>query len=511
MKSRADVEDVLEELGRDWPADESIADGVLRGLDSIPPRPAEKPARGRGRGVRRVLLVTASVAVCAALWWASPSHSTVYARTRDAILRARSFQMTTRWFGEGDGRDRLTLTMAYERGVGFREDWPDEMSLGNHEGAWHYRKGAKLAVKTKGPGISRMVDRFLDHELGRIFADVSYERYAAQDQVIDGQPCEAWLITNPRYKVVGDVDADRQRSIVLKDKQSRILRTIIEVRPLEQWIARADIELKYDVPLDAALFQADFPEDVRVVDADSAFEHFIDLEHAIYLEDRRGLWYAIHHAERTENGGLFFVTSVRGTDSTLKKYPLTERPLTRGKIFIDGPADQYPGSQDPGIRGNVIQLAAVDHQGINVSWWILIPVVPTDRTPFDAGEGKVKVPAGFRPLGPFGRENFTDADGVTHPAKWEIQLPLPKAASLSSLDAISKRVYGDLESFEGVPFRFPNMRYRGLMLVNFNDFDKTTPAEFAEAVADEVQWWKNGAPMEDPRARELRGVPAPAK
>lgn len=511
MNSPIDVEDVLHQLGRDWPADDSIVAGVLRSLDSLPPTPAEKPAGSWVRGLCRALLVAASVAVCAALWWATLSSRSVYAQTRAAILRARSFQMTSRFFGEGGDRRPITLTVAYERGVGFREDWPAEVSLGNDQGAWHYMKDTKLAVKTKGPDISRMVNRFLDQEVGRIFADATYERYPAQDQVVDDQPCAAFLVTNPRHKLVGDIDADRQRSIVLKDSQSRIVRTIIEVRPKDQWIVRGIVEFKYDIPLDPALFQADFPEDVRVVDADSALEHFVDLEHALYREEHRGVWYAIHHAERFENGGLFFVTSVRGTEATLKKYPVTERRLGRGKVFRDGPADQYPGSQDPNVPGSVIQLAAVDHQGINVSWWVLVPYSPAQQAPFDAGAGNVTVPAGFRPNGAFGRAMFTDKAGVTYPAKWSIKLPLPTPASYASLDSIARRVYADLAAFDGVPFKFVNMRYRGLMLVNFSEFDKITPSEFADAVADEVQWWKNGAPMDDPRAIELRGKPAPAK
>jgi hypothetical protein len=520
VNSHSDVEDVLQCLGRDWPENDSIVEGVMRELDSIPPRPLEKPVEKPVKKlvpwmhIRRILAVAAAVAVCAGLWWASSGNTSVYAQTRDAIRRARSFQMTARYFADGeDGAlSTQTLTTAFERGVGFREEWPEELSVGNQGGSWHYRKGAKLAIKTKGLDISRMVDRFLDQGLGKTFDGAAYERCAARDQVVDGQPCQAFLIAHLRQKLAGDVDPDRQRLIVLKDNQSRIAQTIVEVRPADRWIVRAVSDLKYDVPLDPALFQPTFPDDVRVVDADTAFESFVDLDHAIYREERSGLWYAIHHAERIENGGLFLVTSARGTEATLKKYPLTERPLAPGKLFLDGPASQYRPGADGGTPGLFIELASVDHLGINVSWWVALPHNQAAQSPFETADGKVNVPVVISPsFSPYWKDNFTDRDGVTHGLAWVIALDLPTPAKSPTLDSISRKVYADLEVLEGVPFKFPNMGNRGLRPARWYDLDKITSAQFAEAVADDVRWWQNGAPMDDPRARELRGTPAPSK
>jgi hypothetical protein len=354
-----------------------------------------------------------------------------------------------------------------------------------------------------------MVDRYLDQGLGKTFDGAVYERYASRDQVVDGQRCQAFLTTHLGQKLAGDVDSDRQRLIVLKDNKSRIVQMIIEVRPADRWIVRAVTDLKYDVPLDPALFQANFPEDVRVVDADKAFESLVDLDHAIYREERSGLWYAVHHAERIENGGLFLVTSVRGTPATLKKYPLTERPLAPGKVFIDGPGNQYRPGIDGGAPGLFVELASVDHLGINVSWWVALPHNQAAQSSFDAGIGKVNVPVVVSPsFSQYWKDNFKDEQGVTHGLAWVIPLDLPTPATFPSLDSISRKVYADLAALEGVPFKFPNMGNRGLKPARWYDLDKIAPAQFAEAVADDVRWWKNGAPMDDPRARELRGTPA---
>jgi hypothetical protein len=183
VNSQSDVEDLLQRLGRDWPEGDSIAERVMPHLDSLPSRPVENPVEQRVKKavpwmqLRRLLAVAAAIAVCAGLWWESSGSRSVYAQTRDAIRRARSFQLTGRFFADaGNGVLTQTLTMAFERGVGFREEWPEEVSVGNHEGSWHYLKGAKLAIKTKGLNISRMVDRYLDQGLGKTFDGAVYER-----------------------------------------------------------------------------------------------------------------------------------------------------------------------------------------------------------------------------------------------------------------------------------------------------------------------------------------------
>src|SRR5262249_18405739 len=148
VNSHVDVEDMLQRLGRDWPENSSIVEGVMRQLDSIPPRqveqavekPAEQPVKKAETWVhiRRTLAVAAAVAVCAGLWWACSGGRSVYAQTRDAIRRARSFQLTRRLFADDRERVVLTqkLTTAFERGVGFREEWPDDVSIGNPAGSW---------------------------------------------------------------------------------------------------------------------------------------------------------------------------------------------------------------------------------------------------------------------------------------------------------------------------------------------------------------------------------------
>jgi hypothetical protein len=507
MKPPVNVEEVLARMGQDWPAGDSLVEGVLRGLERVPRRPG--PKRVRRWVLRSVPAIAASVVALFVFWSVLKSGATVYAQARDAVHRARTFQMIVRTMADGEKPEEPVLTVSYERGIGFREEGPTEVLFGNPEGWWRYSKHAKLAIRSKGDGLAALVDRALDDSGGTVGKDVEYAPYAAGDQIVDGRPCHAFLRTKVGDQWDRALKARGERMVLLLDDQSRVARIVTEARSQDRWVARIISDWKYDIPLDRSLFQPRFPADVRVVDAAAAFERYVDLDKAIYREERQGLWYAIHHAERIENGGLFVVSSVRGTDDTLKKYPLTRRRLQPGMIFVDGPAHQYRGSQDPRVPGNVVDLAAVDHDGINVSWWVLIPHAHVGDAPFEVGPGRVKIPVGITPTGgAYGKAILADAAGVLQPLTWDVELAMAQPKPLPSLDAIARQVYADVDALEGVPFKFLNLGNRGLSMSQWSDLKKISVAQFTAAVADDVRWWKDGSPLDDPRSIELRKDPA---
>jgi hypothetical protein len=511
VKPQVDVEEVLQRLGNHWPAGDSLVEGVLRGIESHPPRPAART--GPWRLAARVLAVAASLAAVAVLWWLSRADTSLYAQTRDAVHRARTFQMIVTVPADGGSPEQRVLAVWYERGVGFREEQPSEVAVGNREGSWRYLKEAKLAIRSSDGGMADMVDRALDNEVGQALKGAKYERYEAGDQAVDGQSCRAYLLTKVEDQVDREFKAGKRRMVLLLDDRSRVMRIITEVRSQDRWVVRAINDWRYDVPLDPALFKPRFGDDVRVVNADEAFGRFVDLEKAVHREERKGLWYAIHHVERFENGGLFLVSSVRGTDATLKKYPLTQRRLRPGITAVDGPATTYRGSQEYRVPGYAVELACVDHQGINVSWWVLLPVNGVAESPFDVGPGKVKVPVGITATGgAYGRANFTDAQGVLHHLTWDVDLDVPQPKSLPSLDAIARQVYADVAALDGVPFKYLNMGNRGLTVPTVvSDLNNITAAQFSEAVADDIRWWREGCPADDRRFLELRKDPAPSR
>src|SRR6185312_15791401 len=115
-----------------------------------------------------------------------------------------------------------------------------------------------------------------------------------------------------------------------------------------------------------------------------------------HLEERSGFLYGVHRAQRFD-GGIFLVTSVRGTQETLKEFPLTRRGLRPGLYLDDGPGVNLKSSPQGDIYFS-LDLAEASHQGVDVRWWVLVPR-GAPSTCFDVGPGKVKVPVGISPRG----------------------------------------------------------------------------------------------------------------
>jgi hypothetical protein len=157
----------------------------------------------------------------------------------------------------------------------------------------------------------------------------------------------------------------------------------------------------------------------------------------------------------------------------------------------------------------VVELAAVDHEGINVSWWVLIPLAGAGEAPFVAGPGKVKVPVGITPTGgAYGRATFADANGVLQHLTWDIDLAVAEPKPSPSLEAVAREVYADLDALEGVQFKFLNLGNKGASMNRWSDLKQISVARFTAAVIDDVRWWQAGGPADDPRFIELRKNPA---
>jgi hypothetical protein len=526
MNSHDEVEKMLERLGSAWPPGDSVVEGVLRAIRSDPPRRASQPVKSRR--IKRVLALAAGIAAVIVLGWLVWPDRSLYGQARAAVHKARTFQMIVTVPADGKKPEQRFMALWYERGVGFREEHPSEIAIGNAKKSWRYLKDAKLAFESCGNSIPDLVDHVLDSEVGNALKNAKYERYAAGDQLVDGQTCQAYLMTKVEPQIDVELKAGKRRMVLLLDDRSRIVRIKTEMRSGDRWIARVISDWRYDVPIDRALFEPRFGADVRVVDADAAFDRFVDLDKAVHREEQRGLWYAIHQVKRFEGGGIFVVSSVRGTDATLRKYPLKRRNLGRFGVAVDGPATNIRRSFNPADRTNLdplnpadglpgwgIELASVDHQGINVKWWVLVPLPnpPPGVKPFDAGEGKVKIRVGINSWNnAYGKDyGFEDADGVMHDLIWDIELAVPEPKSLPTLEAITRQVYADVRALDAVPFKYLNMGNRDSHGGLPSDLNKITAADFTAAAADDVRWYQEGCSMEDPRAIEVRKGPVPSK
>jgi hypothetical protein len=282
------------------------------------------------------------------------------------------------------------------------------------------------------------------------------------------------------------------RGAVYVNHDYQIRRLQSEVKRGGQWQPLSTQDWTYDVPVSREMFEPKFGEGVEIVGIDEVFDRFLSLEKCIYKEERQGIIFAVHAVERFEGGGVFLLTSVRGTDATLAKYPLTKHRMGAGVTLLDPPAENLNDSPQ-GSGFFRIRLASATHNGIDARWWI---VIPRNSPPnhFDVGPGKVRIPVGFTPNGAFCNE-FKDAEGVVQHVYWDIELDAPEANPLPTLGDIATRVHHDLESLYPVVPRNLDMgpekkKADGTEVEKFASPEEVTPEKFGEAVLAHRRFWQ---------------------
>jgi hypothetical protein len=273
MKSSADIEQLLERFGSDWPGDDSIADRVMRQIEAAPPRlPVSK---GRRIMVKSLLAIAASAAACVALWWVfQDNHNSLYAQVIDAARKARTIHITHYGQLGGEAAPTKSAETWYESRVGFRRD----VCHGKHEGGrcvtvclgrgddtWTLDKERQDTIIHSHSGITKETEEIFA-AFGGLKCDV--QRYPEGDRAFDGQPCKAYL---PKMPGVSDLSLKnaKWRELFYLDQRSRVVRVVRQERDGDRWNTTAFSTIAYDEPFDPALFQPNFGADFKIVDADA--------------------------------------------------------------------------------------------------------------------------------------------------------------------------------------------------------------------------------------------------
>ena len=326
--------------------------------------------------------------------------------------------------------------------------------MGNNEGEWTFSKGLNTAFRYKSHGehtINGRVFQYID-QIAQELQD-QYERYPAGDKAIDGIPCKAYRMNKyDRYgeKLKAEFASGKTQWLKYIDQQSRLVRSENQIKENDQWKTRGFESVAYDEPLDQAIFQPNFGKDVRIIDTDKNFEEFVNLKKAIYTEKREGLIFAVHHIERFENGGLMYVSSVRGTEETLREYWV---PIHNGSEHWRplGPAVEGPSHSD--IDGLHKKLAGVNYQGIDIGWWAVIPH-NKEVNSIDATPGKISLHVSVKPKGEF-RGSLTGDQIDSLEAGWNIVIDCPPPATALTVEDIAKTVCADVtKTLNGITHRY---------------------------------------------------------
>lgn len=489
------IEQRLRQLGEEWPTDESFVDRVFLRIDSESVRPIASHSAGIFM-MRASYVTVAAVLACLGLWWAFGSQSTgsvLYAQVKDALKQVETIHEVATLHTD-DGEVHQFAETWYARGRGFSLVREDQVRIDNGTYFWEHKTGSDTASRTKSLGTDELLDQTLNirEELDR-----SCERHPGGDRSINGVRHECYRVTfqGPEKPVdTTFLNFDKRRTLVFISPKSLPTRVEMAKETDGEWKTCLVRTWEYDVPVKPEIFEPQFAEGVQVIDIDEAFEQLTDVENAVHMEEREGLIYTIHRAKRFENGGVMILSSVRGTEETLRKYPLTRRRLQPGLFITDGPAKNWQAS--PQGSGNFrLKLAEANHLGVDAQWWMM---VPRGRLPnwFENKDGKVKLEIGVTPRGEYATANHADERGVIHHISWKLALDIPKPEQLPSLNDIAAQVHSDMNMLKALVF--PGQLDLGVKDVDGTPMGQSgstndvSAEQFAAAVQEHLLWWNRG-------------------
>jgi hypothetical protein len=352
MNDDAEITVRLEEIGRQWPGDQSVVDAVMAEIADREPTSRSALEHGWTRSKLVYYPLAASVLLAVggmiAFSWLMGGSQTLYAQVQESLRRAKSLHIVTH--GIKDGKEMAAGETWYLRDVGFRMEMGKEVRIDDGKHAWRYFKDKSTAYRTESVGEST---DFWDEILKlRSQLDHDYERVGGRDRTIDGDACECYVERrkSDERMISHLASGEELRGVVYVNHDFQIRRLESEVKRGGQWQLLSTQDWTYHVPVAREMFEPKFGEGVEIVDIDEVFDRFLSLEKCVYKEERRGIISAVHAVERFEGGGVYLLTSLRGTDATLAKYPLTKHRMGVGPTLLDPPAENLNVSPQGSAR-----------------------------------------------------------------------------------------------------------------------------------------------------------------
>ncbi len=470
-------EDRLERLRSEWPA-RSIVECVMAEISTQP-----GPLNGRRSWLARLLRarrLAAAAAACGLFtalvlaWMIIAAHpTTLLAAIESDLLKAASAHISI--ISRDDRNQEYKADIWYRRGVGLRVESPEETIVEDGRFQWSW--------KDPGPGGETIVLRqprpaFLRKSLAPMLAlpdmpsFLTRDRAPELDRVVEGHPCLGYIVTQtgrdpdlpPGAK---PVNPHPFRLLVLAAANGRTHEVTSQERMDNQtWRSIREIRIAYDVPVADERVTARFPGGARVIDRDRIFEDRYPLERALYRTELGGLILAVHDIRRLVNrDGFYVVSSVRGTDEFLKKYPPRRRMLNWEVSELDV-AMQAGTSGMIGTKYDRIALARASREGVDFLWWLIIT-----RKEFVVKNGqRVMLPesdASWRPGEPgrlddlpgkarvflqayYWNEQLRTSQGTMGGVEQWAEVPLPADQGPNTIDNITALVRRNLQMIQHV-------------------------------------------------------------
>ena len=295
MTCQQDLEIRLRSLGKSLPKHESLADSVLSAIERqsvtvVTYRPWRRAAR-YFVGIAALLMIVA-VSWVALTEFGKPR--TLYAAVIEALRNADTFHLTLTVQAE---KGPITAYEAwYKRDDGYSMRRGPDVWINNGTHAFAYTAGQPTAVQWTENICMNDNNPFIRQMQLPNFG-LPTKRAAEADQVIRGQPCLAYEYEpGPKDQPLTPDRNQVARLMIWIDGSQRVQRTERQIKHEANWKTDLVWNIEYDLPVESSRFDPKiaFGPDVKIIDAEKAFNDRFGLANAIYKKDIGGLWYAVH-------------------------------------------------------------------------------------------------------------------------------------------------------------------------------------------------------------------------
>lgn len=308
--------------------------------------------------------LTAAI-VAVVLLSAPPS---VYAQAVAAVRAARTVHAMGALYNSSVETYSAEIWYDAERGVREEKSANGVMSvrLDDGEFEWVYRAAVNTVIKGHSRDPIGQVEELLrpleaiDHFGARRMPDL--------DARLNGSASRAFVADR-------DGADPPKRFVFWLDEQTRLARFEEQIEADGVWTLDERIDMRYDVPISAERFAADFPADARMIDRTAALDAFA-LDDALATAERLGIVLAIHEVRRVDDDTVFVMSTSRPTPEVIERFgPIESQIKVYGEFrwFTNGrrlPDHTWLDGMNP------VDLASWRRHGVDYQWVLLRDVKP---------------------------------------------------------------------------------------------------------------------------------------
>ncbi|MBW7991533.1 MAG: hypothetical protein FVQ84_16190 [Planctomycetes bacterium] len=299
------------------------------------------------------LATAAAVVIIGLIFLVSDGQNTLYANAVKALEQARTFHIIIKEYR--DGKLFKDHEIWYDREAGIveeeRYEGRTDMRIDNGQYEWRFASGKEFIVQ---------LESYQDNDAFARQCCAEWLRYdpnrvSSGDMVIDGVPCDMYVLSDSGAKVSIWIDG---KNYVRQIEQS----TELSGQKVE---SRASVE--YDIAIDQNRFSPKFGQDVKVINPREWIEELYSLDTAIFTRKCLGFVFAVHELKTCENGLKYIVCSTRLSDQTRRDIG-TGHPWT-----YYGQSDLFDRYDETYSYDHPILLGELTHDGVRINWYLLLP------------------------------------------------------------------------------------------------------------------------------------------